>query len=240
MEYSSSGSEADYVHLQTLVSDESSAPVLQHSRGAAVVETDWTVEAIADEIVSKLPLSNAADVVPSAGNNTSGITAVAPPRGTSAASAASAAVAAGEPRISHVPTSSSEDFLERRPDGSLICMLCKTGVMFKGPLLTSHLRGRRHLAHVAALEAEAALADLARMNGWLLRFGYEVAPSKTQARLALRRIHVNLFDLLAERDGPVFSTVFGLRAYTLAEKVVFPKTAAKEGGALRVFLRHLF
>jgi len=90
------------------------------------------------------------------------------------------------------------------------------------------------------LEAEAALDDLARMNGWLLRLGHKVAPSKTQARLALRHIHVNLFDLLAERDGPVFGTVFGLRAYTLAEKLVFPKTAAKEGGALRVFLRHLF
>jgi hypothetical protein len=78
------------------------------------------------------------------------------------------------------------------------------------------------------------------MNSWLVRLGMDPTVSKTQARAALRKVHINLFDLIEERMKPVFGSVRELRAYTLREKKVFPKAAAKEGGVLKVFLRKLF
>ena len=124
--------------------------------------------------------------------------------------------------------------------GAFSCSTCGIARISGERNLSAHLSGRRHRAFSVAAASETALEDLESMNVWLARLSLHPAPSKTQARLSLRAVHINLFDLVAERFQPVFATVRELRAYTLREKLVFPKSAAKEGGALRVFLRKMF
>jgi hypothetical protein len=125
--------------------------------------------------------------------------------------------------------------------GPLACALCGVHATCEAQL-AAHLAGKRHrnasLRQLAA-RAETALADLDTLNGWLHRLGRPGEGSKTQAREALQRVHINIHDLVEERFQPVFATVSELAAYTLDRQKVFPKWAAKQDGALRLFLRPL-
>lgn len=125
------------------------------------------------------------------------------------------------------------------------CALC--GVRASSAAqLQPHLLGRRHAkaerranAPAFAAQAGALLEDLEHMNGWLVRLGHEEAESKTAARRELRKIHINIYDLVENRLEPVFETIPELRKYSVKQGKVFYREAAKEEG-LRNFLRRFF
>ena len=72
------------------------------------------------------------------------------------------------------------------------------------------------------------------------RGAFEPSQITTAARAALKRVHINIFDLMSERFEPVFASVKELRTYTTKNGKIFPKAAAKKDGALKLFLRVLF
>ena len=82
------------------------------------------------------------------------------------------------------------------------------------------------------------------VNGWVAPYRWPVKlpeeASTTAARAALKRVHINIFDLVSERFEPVFASVKELRTYTTKNSKIFPKAAAKKDGALKLFLRVLF
>ena len=84
--------------------------------------------------------------------------------------------------------------------------------------------------------ANACFDDLEKLNTWLLQFRIEPQPSKTKAVAALREVHINIYDLLAERFSKRFATVRELRSYSQENDKIFPRTQAKAEG-LRCFLR---
>ena len=95
-------------------------------------------------------------------------------------------------------------------------------------------------ADAFATRAEEALDDLATLNRWLSKLGLGEEDSKTKARAALQKVHINIYDLVNERCEPVFSTVKELAVYSKKNKKIFSKERAKQDGALKPFLRRLF
>jgi 1,2-phenylacetyl-CoA epoxidase catalytic subunit len=117
-----------------------------------------------------------------------------------------------------------------------------------------HIAGKKH-AHRLKInailpEAERAFNDLDRMNRWLVLFGKQPATSKKNARKALKRLYVNIFDLLELKDDATVDdakkikhkSVSALARYSYEQDKVFPlKIAAKtkKNGGLRAFLQEL-
>ncbi|CZS94890.1 hypothetical protein WAI453_013492 [Rhynchosporium graminicola] len=72
----------------------------------------------------------------------------------------------------------------------------------------------------------------------------DILTSIKQCKLALRRVWVNIYDLIAAvRQSKVprcFRNEFDLRTYTINSRKIFPKKKAKEGGPVRALLAHIF
>jgi hypothetical protein len=127
------------------------------------------------------------------------------------------------------------------------CPTCSIDAMESEEKLREHLNSKFHATqyrkkHVGdfADKMEEALNNLEQMNSWLVKLGREPEADIAAARYELKKIHINIFDLL-ENDppGPVFDTVWSLAEYTFGEEKIFPKEAAKADGALKPFLRTL-
>ena len=91
-----------------------------------------------------------------------------------------------------------------------------------------------------AEKAERALQDLDKLNTWLVRLGRQAEETAAKARASLKRVNVNIYDLVNDRLEPVFATVAELRNYTKKNNKIFPLQSAKADGLLRLFLRPLF
>ena len=96
-----------------------------------------------------------------------------------------------------------------------------------------------HLQEEAIAQANAGFDDLDQLNRWLSCFGMKEQPSKSKAVSALRGVHINIYDLVAERYEKRFASVQELRRYSRKAKLIFPLSQAKAEG-LRCFLRPLF
>jgi hypothetical protein len=109
-------------------------------------------------------------------------------------------------------------------------------------VLEAHRRGKRHRAKLGefAARAEEALTNLDPLHRWLVKLALPEETSTTAARAALKRVHINIFDLVSERFEPVFPSVKELRAYTTKNGKIFSKDSAKKDGVLKLFLRVLF
>ena len=104
-------------------------------------------------------------------------------------------------------------------------------------VLVAHLQEEAIAQAIA--QANAGFDDLDQLNRWLSCFGMEEQPSKTKAVSALRGVHINIYDLVAERYEKRFTSVHKLRRYSRKAKLIFPLSQAKAVG-LRCFLRPLF
>lgn len=80
--------------------------------------------------------------------------------------------------------------------------------------------------------------SLERLNGFLVKLGLPEEPSKTKARKALKRVMINIYDLV-DNNFRVFRTLEELREYTLERRLIFPRSLAKSAG-MRDFLRLIF
>ena len=127
------------------------------------------------------------------------------------------------------------------------CELCECGFRSQEELGEHEATSRWHAAnyrraHVAefAATAEAALGDLPTLNAWLAGLDLPVAETVGEARRELKKVLINIYDLVEERYEPVFDSVRELAAYTFQEEKIFPLTQAKGGGQLKLFLRGLF
>jgi hypothetical protein len=112
-----------------------------------------------------------------------------------------------------------------------------------------HMAGKKH-AHRLRInailpEAERAFEDLEKMNRWLILFGKPTATSKNKAYKSLKRLYVNIFDLLELKDDATpeevekikHKSVSALAHYSYVKKKVCPLSEAKEDGGLRAFLQ---
>ena len=114
-----------------------------------------------------------------------------------------------------------------------------------------HMAGKKHAyrlrINAILLEAERAFEDLGRMNRWLLQFGKPIAPSKNKARKSLKKLYVNIFELLELEDDATpedakeikHKSVSKLAHYSYENDLVFPLDRAKKNGGLRAFLQKL-
>ena len=128
-----------------------------------------------------------------------------------------------------------------RGASGLTCELCGVRATSRRDL-EAHRRGKRHRAKLGefAARAEEALTNLDTLNRWLVKLALPEETSTTAARAALKRVHINIFDLVSERFEPVFPSVKELRAYTTKNGKIFSKDSAKKDGVLKLFLRVLF
>ncbi len=85
--------------------------------------------------------------------------------------------------------------------------------------------------------ANSCFDNLEQLNTWLMKFRMEPQTSKKKAVAALKEVHINIYDLLAERFEKKFATVSELRSYSQKNDLIFPREKAKAEG-LRCFLRH--
>lgn len=86
--------------------------------------------------------------------------------------------------------------------------------------------------------ANDKLNDINALNKWLQAFGMEPRESKTQALRALRRININIFDLLDGNLDRTFDDVASLGRYSSKQNKIFPLELAKSEG-LKAFLREI-
>ncbi|KAH7400385.1 hypothetical protein BKA64DRAFT_708069 [Cadophora sp. MPI-SDFR-AT-0126] len=72
----------------------------------------------------------------------------------------------------------------------------------------------------------------------------DVPQSLKKCKVALRKVWVNIYDLIeAVRKNEIprrFPSQHALSAYTLRTQRIFPKKKAKEGGPVRQLLAHIF
>ncbi|PVH79114.1 hypothetical protein DL98DRAFT_420947 [Cadophora sp. DSE1049] len=72
----------------------------------------------------------------------------------------------------------------------------------------------------------------------------DVPRSLAKCKLALRKVWVNIYDLIvAVRQNKIprrFPSLHALSAYTIRTRKIFPKEKAKEGGLVRQLLAHIF
>ena len=83
----------------------------------------------------------------------------------------------------------------------------------------------------------SGLDSLEQLNIWLETFGLPAAPSKTQAKIALSGVFINIYDLEGGIDK-AHESLAALRTYTKKNSLWFPREAAKDLG-LRAFLKVL-
>jgi hypothetical protein len=131
---------------------------------------------------------------------------------------------------------SSED---DTPSDSFLCNLCNKRFLNEANF-QEHVKGKRHQRRVGRVVKEANLAfnKLDTLNAWLVKLKKE-SPQKscTAAIKILKKIHVNIFDLVEERYI-VHKSVEALARYTIENNLFFPRRNAKSEG-LRCFLREL-
>lgn len=87
---------------------------------------------------------------------------------------------------------------------------------------------------------EEALNDLEILNYWLFMLQLPPQSTKKAARASLKRVNINLYDLLEGRFDRVFGSAEELGVYSRLEGKVFAKGLAKKNGYLKVFLRKIF
>lgn len=121
------------------------------------------------------------------------------------------------------------------------CNLCNVAYATRAEL-REHFETEEHEAKMRefAARAEEALQDLEKLNTWLVRLGRQAEETAAKARASLKRVNVNIYDLVNDRLEPVFATVAELRNYTKKNNKIFPLQSAKADGLLRLFLRPLF
>jgi hypothetical protein len=121
------------------------------------------------------------------------------------------------------------------------CNLCNVTCATRAEL-REHFETEEHAAKMQefAARAEEALQDLDKLNTWLFRLGRQAEETAAKARASLKRVNVNIYDLVNDRLEPVFATVAELRNYTKKNNKIFPLQSAKADGLLRLFLRPLF
>jgi hypothetical protein len=112
-----------------------------------------------------------------------------------------------------------------------------------------HMQSRKHAqrvdhlarSKVVATAAEAALQSLPKLNAWRERLlpGSQPFTTLHEARTALHRVHINLYDLVEERFKPVFRSVDELSEYSKKRGLIFPLNEAKNEKNLKLFLRPL-
>jgi len=93
----------------------------------------------------------------------------------------------------------------------------------------------KHKLDDFAQKAEAALSDLDVLNGWLIAFGYQAESSKKKALQALRKVYINIFDLVSGKLDQVKKSLKELRVYSKKHArhwKIFPKARAKENEKL--------
>ncbi|KAH9261056.1 hypothetical protein BASA82_000082 [Batrachochytrium salamandrivorans] len=113
------------------------------------------------------------------------------------------------------------------------CKMCNL-VFDTAKLLREHHKSLEHSDLV--LKANQGFESLDQMNVWLQGLILPMAESKTQARLALKKVHINISDLVRGKYEMCHPTVSDLRRYTIQNGMIFPKHKAKSEG-LKVFLR---
>lgn len=125
--------------------------------------------------------------------------------------------------------------------GGRVCNLCNVAFATRTEL-HEHFETAEHDAKMRefAARAEEALQDLDTLNTWLLRLGRDSEDTPAKARAVLKRVNLNIYDLVNGRLEPVFATVAQLRDYTKKNSKIFPLQSAKADGLLRLFLRPLF
>jgi hypothetical protein len=111
----------------------------------------------------------------------------------------------------------------------LTCELCGVRATSRRDL-DNHTKGKRHRAKLGefAARAEEALTNLDTLNRWLVKLALPEETSTTAARAALKRVHINIFDLVSERFEPVFPSVKELRTYTTKNGKIFPKNTSSK------------
>jgi len=134
------------------------------------------------------------------------------------------------------------------------CMLCrftlderKNGKLASVEALDHHFETEQHRKAVQrrledeamAARLEGKLENLEALNSWLRKLGRKEEDSPAAARMALKRVHINLYDLEAGRFKRIFTNVDDLAEYSRENHLIFPKDAAKADGLLRLFLRPL-
>ncbi|MCJ1254184.1 hypothetical protein MMC24_001998 [Lignoscripta atroalba] len=86
------------------------------------------------------------------------------------------------------------------------------------------------------------------LNSWqslCLEVGVSTIPgSITQCKKALKKVHVNLVDLIDSRrrglEVKSFPSYQALRTYTIEQNKFFPKARAKRDGVLKILLKEIF
>jgi hypothetical protein len=86
------------------------------------------------------------------------------------------------------------------------------------------------------MEANSAFENLEKLNYWLAQFHVPAQPSKTKAVAELKKIHINIYDLLDGRFHNFFKKCGDLLRYTRKRKLFYPLESAKAMG-LKAFLR---
>ena len=82
---------------------------------------------------------------------------------------------------------------------------------------------------------------LSQTNAWLKVFGLAPAASRTQARKAVKHIHINIYDLKAGQLDKTFRTRRELRKYTRKHKLYYPLwRIQKQEQELRLFIEKFF
>jgi hypothetical protein len=84
----------------------------------------------------------------------------------------------------------------------------------------------------------AGLQDLETLNTWLRGLGRPPMDTIAKARKALKRIYINIYDLVGENYAAEKKTLNELRKYTAKNQLYYPLQAAKTT-TVKVFLQRL-
>lgn len=95
----------------------------------------------------------------------------------------------------------------------------------------------RLLKHLQSI-ADAAFDSLSQMNVWLVALGLSAQTTKSAARATLRKVFINIYDLLQGHFDRKHRSLAALRNYTRENRLFYPLRKAKSEG-LRDFLRAL-
>jgi hypothetical protein len=116
------------------------------------------------------------------------------------------------------------------------CLDFPSGKALRRHMINDPLHQQR--LQLVAQRAETMLNRLDMLNARLVQLGLPAETSVTKARAALKKLHINIFDLVAGNNRK-FRSVQALRAFTIKNKMFFPLQQAKADGQLRPFLRKI-
>ena len=85
---------------------------------------------------------------------------------------------------------------------------------------------------------EAGILNLTQLNTWLQGLGRQPTTSITKARNALKKVYINIYDLIDGNYDAAKPTLKELQDYTKAKKLYYPLDAAKKS-TVKVFLQPL-